>query len=131
MNFVETSNFIFKNAVLDYHKTNDINSPITNPYVEGTIEHELYHKNWIDVDEYRDFMLEAAHMLDAENRNVKTLYPKTVAQLKFIADRIADEKVRNTLLHQLAATYVERHGTDDIQDLENIYLTYEHASQYL
>ena len=81
-------------------------------------------KNWIDVDEYRDFMLEAAHMLDAENRNVKTLYPKTVAQLKFIADRIADEKVRNTLLHQLAATYVERHGTDDIQDLENIYLTY-------
>lgn len=49
MNFVETSNFIFKNAVLDYHKTNDINSPITNPYVEGTIEYDLYLKNWIDV----------------------------------------------------------------------------------
>lgn len=93
-------------------------------YYEVIESYFVEDESWVDVDEYRAFMLEAAHMLDVENRDVKNLYPKTVAQMKFIADRIAGEKVRNTLLHQLAATYVERHGTDDIQDLENIYLTY-------
>lgn len=49
MNFVETSNDIFKATVLDYHKTNDVDAPIANPYASGTIEHDLYLKNWIDV----------------------------------------------------------------------------------
>ena len=79
---------------------------------------------WVDLDEYRSFVVEAAHMLDAENRQVTDLYAKTVAQMKYIAGRFKSEKIRNTLLHYLAATYVDRHGIDDIQDLENIYFTY-------
>ena len=78
----------------------------------------------VDLDEYRSFVVEAAHVLDAENRQVTDLYPKTVAQMKYIAGRFKSEKVRNTLLHYLAATYVDRHGIDNIQDLENIYFTY-------
>ena len=49
MNFVETSNCIFAQVVKDYHRTNDVDYPINNPYQIGTIEHELYAKNWIDV----------------------------------------------------------------------------------
>ena len=49
MNFVETSNCIFAQVVKDYHRTNDVGYPINNPYPIGTIEHELYAKNWIDV----------------------------------------------------------------------------------
>lgn len=49
MNFVELSNDIFRTTVLDYHKTNDVNAPIINPYASGSIEYDLYHKNWIDV----------------------------------------------------------------------------------
>lgn len=49
MNFVELSNSIFKTAVLDYHKTNHVDTPIANPYPQGSIEHDLYLKNWIDV----------------------------------------------------------------------------------
>jgi len=49
MNFVETSNRIFAQAVNDYHRTDDVDAPISNPYASGTIEHDLYHKNWIDV----------------------------------------------------------------------------------
>lgn len=81
-------------------------------------------EKWVDLDEYRDFVIEAAHVLDAENREVKSLYPKTVAQMKFIADRFESAKVRSALLHYLAASYVERFGIDDIQELENIYHTY-------
>ena len=77
-----------------------------------------------DLDEYRGFAVEAAHLLDAANRNVTALYPKTVAQMNFVTDRFSDEKLRSTLLHYLAAPYVDRFGTEDIQDLENIYRTY-------
>ena len=48
MNFVELSNRIFSTAVQDYHKTDNVDAPIHNPYAEGTIEHDLYLKNWID-----------------------------------------------------------------------------------
>jgi len=48
MNFVETSNRIFAQAVREYHKTDHVDAPINNPYEAGTIEHDLYQKNWID-----------------------------------------------------------------------------------
>ena len=48
MNFVEESNRIFAQAVKDYHRTDDVDAPINNPYKAGTIEHDLYLKNWID-----------------------------------------------------------------------------------
>ncbi len=48
MNFVELSNHIFSTAVQDYHKTDNVDASIHNPYAEGTIEHDLYLKNWID-----------------------------------------------------------------------------------
>ena len=48
MNFVEVSNQIFRTAVVDYHITNDVDAPMHNPYAAGTIEHDLYLKNWID-----------------------------------------------------------------------------------
>lgn len=77
-----------------------------------------------DLDEYLGFAVEAAHLLDEPNRNVTALYPKTVAQMRFVADRFNDETLRSALLHYLAAPYVDRFGTDNIQDLENIYRTY-------
>lgn len=48
MNIVETANRIFAQAVSDYHQTDHVDAPIHNPYTEGTIEHDLYLKNWID-----------------------------------------------------------------------------------
>lgn len=78
----------------------------------------------VDLDEYRNFVIEAAHVLDPDNRKVTAIYPKTVAQMRFIADRFETPEVRQTLLHYLAVSYVDQFGTDDIQDLENIYRTY-------
>jgi len=49
MNFAELSNEIFSKSVVDYHKTDDVDAPIHNPYNVGTIEYDLYLKNWIDV----------------------------------------------------------------------------------
>jgi hypothetical protein len=49
MNFTEKSWEIFNRSIEDYHKTNDVNAELHNPYDESElIEHMLYKKNWID-----------------------------------------------------------------------------------
>ncbi len=39
---------IFEQSINDYHKTDNVNQPISNPYPKDKIEHLLYFKNWID-----------------------------------------------------------------------------------
>ena len=46
--FILTTNQIFHQSVEDYHLTDNINQPCNNPYPDGTVEHDLYQKNWID-----------------------------------------------------------------------------------
>lgn len=46
--FTQKANEIFVKSINDYHVKDDIETPICNPYEEGTIENRLYLKNWID-----------------------------------------------------------------------------------
>ena len=46
--FTETANEIFNRAIGDYNRWDDVDHPIENPYEPGSLEHLLYHKNWID-----------------------------------------------------------------------------------
>ena len=39
---------IFNQAIVDYHKYDNVDQPINNPYKEKTIEWYLYGKAWID-----------------------------------------------------------------------------------
>lgn len=48
MSFSEQYNKIFQRAIDDYHVQDDIDTPISNPYDDGTIENRLYLKCWID-----------------------------------------------------------------------------------
>lgn len=48
MKFIELCNNIFNQSVNDYHKTDNIDFPINNPYTLKSIEYYLYLKNWID-----------------------------------------------------------------------------------
>ena len=74
MNLVEVSNQIFRTAVVDYHITNDVDAPMRNPYALGTIEHDLYLKNWIDTvqwhleDIIRDPQIDPAEALLLKRR---------------------------------------------------------------
>lgn len=104
--------------------TRDMSYQPDSDYYEHLASYFVEDQKWVDLDEYRDLVLELAHVMDAANRSVKDIYPKTVAQMKYIADRFESEKVRTALLHTLAATYVDRHGIDEIQEMENLYFTY-------
>ena len=83
MNLVEVSNQIFRTAVVDYHITNDVDAPMRNPYALGTIEHDLYLKNWIDTvqwhleDIIRDPQIDPAEALLLKRRIDKSNQDRT------------------------------------------------------
>ncbi len=68
--FSEKANAIFDRAILDYHVADSVDTPIKNPYSEGTIDNFLYEKNWIDVvqwhleDIIRDTNIDAKKALE-------------------------------------------------------------------
>jgi hypothetical protein len=41
-------NQIFEQCIKDYHLTDDVDTTPTIKYTEGTLEHLLYQKNWVD-----------------------------------------------------------------------------------
>ena len=48
MSFTELCNQIFNQAIRDYHITDNVDTPINNPYDRESIENRLYLKCWID-----------------------------------------------------------------------------------
>ena len=48
MTFTQICKPIFKQVIKDYHLLDDVDQDIKNPYELGTIEYDLYVKNWID-----------------------------------------------------------------------------------
>ena len=48
MKFTQLAQPIFEAAIRDYHKTDNVDTPIANPYQPGTIQYDLYLKAWID-----------------------------------------------------------------------------------
>lgn len=93
-------------------------------YYRAVEEYFVDDRDLVGLAEYRNFIIEAAHVLDAGNRHVKELNPKTVAQMRFIADRFEDREVVQGLLHYLASSYVDTFGIDSIEEMESIYRTY-------
>ena len=74
MTFSQESFEVFDRAILDYHKTDDIDAPIVNPYQEKSIEFYLYLKNWIDTvqwhleDIIRDPQIDPVKALEIKRR---------------------------------------------------------------
>lgn len=48
MTFANLSVSIFRESAQIYHKSDDVDSPMPNLYESGTIESDLFRKNWID-----------------------------------------------------------------------------------
>ena len=48
MSFTEHANKIFNQVIKDYHLTDNVDTPIHNPYEREGIDHSLYLKCWID-----------------------------------------------------------------------------------
>ena len=83
MSFTQDSNRIFNQAIHDYHVKDNIDTPICNPFNEGTIENRLYLKCWIDTvqwhfeDIIRDPEIEPVEALALKRRIDKSNQDRT------------------------------------------------------
>ena len=81
--FTENANRIFNRSIEDYHRWDDVDHPIENPFEAGTIDHLLYHKNWIDTvqwhleDIIRDPAIDPVEALKIKRRIDKSNQDRT------------------------------------------------------
>lgn len=74
---------VFNEAITDYHKYDDVNHEIQNPYNREQIEHLLYQKNWVDTvqwhyeDIIRDPQIDPVAALDLKRRIDKSNQVRT------------------------------------------------------
>lgn len=72
--FSHTAYPIFERAIDDYHRTDNVDTPVRNPYPTPGIEADLYLKNWIDTvqwhleDIIRDPDIEPLRALEIKRR---------------------------------------------------------------
>ena len=74
MTFTQQANKIFNQAIRDYHLTDNVDTPVKNPYERDSIEYRLYMKCWIDTvqwhleDLIRDPHIDLAEALALKRR---------------------------------------------------------------
>ena len=72
MSFTKLCNDIFNQAIRDYHVTDNIDTPINNPYKRETIENRLYLKCWIDTVQWQfEDIIRDPHIDPVEALNLK------------------------------------------------------------
>lgn len=83
MTFTQLAQPIFERAIADYHVTDNVDTPIRNPYSAGTIEADLYQKCWIDTvqwhfeDIIRDPQIDPSEALVLKRRIDKSNQDRT------------------------------------------------------
>lgn len=74
---------VFNEAIADYHKTDDVDAQLRNPYPADAVEHLMYRKNWIDTvqwhleDIIRDPQIDPAKALQIKRRIDKSNQDRT------------------------------------------------------
>jgi len=98
MSFTEHCNHIFSQAIRDYHLTDDVDTPIRNPYDRDSIDYSLYMKCWIDTVQW--------HLEDIiRNPHID---PNDALSLKRRIDRSNQD--RTDLVEQIDSYFRQQYG---------------------
>lgn len=121
--------YFYANAFLMYpvshtYLTQDTTLVLGKDYYDTLRQYVKEDDDLADNDEYRNYMIETAHVFDEAGKNIRQLYPKVLAEMSYIGENTKSDKVRESLIHFLAFTYVEGNGVENITDLQNLYYTY-------
>lgn len=102
MDFANDCFKIFEDTVNEYHKHDDVDAKVENPFAPGTIEHTLFAKNWIDAvqwhleDIIRDPQIDPVEALALKRRIDKSNQDRTdmVEELDtYFLEKYSDVKV--------------------------------------
>ena len=121
--------YFYANAFLMYpvshtYLTQDTTLVLGKDYYDTLRQYVKEDDDLADNDEYRNYMIETAHVFDEAGKNIRQLYPKVLAEMSYIGENTKSDKVRESLIHFLAFTYVEGNGVENITDLQNLYYSY-------
>ncbi len=98
MDFARKSFDIFEEATKAYHVTDNVDTPAPNPYKEGTVEHTLFQKNWVDVVQW--------HLEDIIRD--PQIDPVAALQLKRRID--SSNQVRTDMVEQIDTYFREKYA---------------------
>ena len=89
MTFTELCNPIFVKVINDYHLLDDVDQDIQNPYERGTIEYDLYVKNWIDTVQWHlEDIIRDPHINPIEALELKRRIDKSNQDRTDLVERI-------------------------------------------
>ena len=94
-----------------------------NPEFAKLEEGRIKYSYLIDLDIYREFIIEAALVLGSKDKEISGIYNKNVARMKYIAQHFKNDKLKQSLLNEIAIRQI-KNGINHITELENIYNTY-------
>lgn len=111
MKFSQNANKIFDAVVNDYHKVDDVDAPINNPFAPMTIENILYLKNWIDTVQWHlEDIIRNPEIDPIEALAIKRRIDKSNQDRTDLVERIDSyflEKYKDTKIKQSAVINTE------------------------
>lgn len=108
MTFCKQSIEIFNRSIEDYHITDNVDTPINNPYRERSIEYYLYLKNWIDTVQW--------HLEDIIRD--PSIDPINALQIKRRID--ASNQERTDLVEMIDSYFLERFANVKVESWATI-----------
>lgn len=99
MQFTALAFPVFEKSIMDYHKRDDVDATVQNPYPEKSVEYYLYLKNWVDTvqwhleDIIRDTEIDPVKALEIKRRIDRSNQERT--DLVEMIDSYFLEKYRN------------------------------------
>lgn len=86
---------IFQRSIDDYHLKDHVDTPIVNPFNEGTFEHLLYAKNWIDTVQWHlEDIIRLPNIEPVEGIKLKRRIDKSNQDRTDLVEKIDDEFLR-------------------------------------
>ena len=106
--FAEFAFPVFEQSIADYHKYDDVNHPIENPYEKGSIEHLLYAKNWVDTVQW--------HYEDI----IRDPQIDPVAALKLKRKIDASNQVRTDMVEYIDSYFLDKYKNVEVKTAAKI-----------
>lgn len=98
-------NTVFQKSIKAYHESDNVDAHLQNPFAEGSIEHLLYLKNWIDTVQW--------HLED--NIRDPHIAPQDALQIKRSIDE--SNQRRTDVVEYIDSWFLQK--TKDVQPLAN------------
>lgn len=82
---------VFEHSIDDYHRIDDVNTGINNPYPAGSFESLLYAKNWIDTVQWHlEDIIRVPTINPVEGIGIKRLIDKSNQDRTDIVEKVDD-----------------------------------------